>query len=103
MWKELKQRIEEYNARGAPARVEWSSDGQDGKGKLTNIDVKDDYVEFFITDDRPEVGSFSLKSLRSVIGISPQKGDDLCIFSPYMGTITILHKRYIEKKLDIPL
>jgi hypothetical protein len=92
MWKELKQKIDEHNDSGHPARVEWSSDGKDGKGKLTNINIERDYVEFFITDDRQEVGSFMLKSLRSVIGISPQEGEDLHIFSHFMGNITILHE-----------
>lgn len=92
MWKELQQKIIGYNVDGSPARVEWISDRENGKGILTNITIKGDYIEFFITDDRPEVGSFILKSPRSVIGISTQKGDDLNIFSPYMGNITIFAK-----------
>jgi hypothetical protein len=91
MWRELQQDIAEKNANGSPVRVEWSSDGEEGKGKLVEIDVSGDYVEFFIDDDDPEVGSFSLRSARSVLGISPQEGDDLYIFSHYMGSITILH------------
>lgn len=85
MWKELQQKIHDSSV-----RVEWSSDGQHGKGKLTKIDISDDYIEFFITDDRLEVGSFSLKSLRSIVGFSPQEGEDLNIFL-HMGNITILH------------
>lgn len=96
MWKELQQRIAERNVNGSPARVEWSSDGEDGKGNLMEINLHDDYVEFLITDDTPEVGSFMLRSSRNVIGISPQEGDDLCIFSPYMGNITILHDDQIK-------
>jgi hypothetical protein len=91
MWQELQQDVAERNANGSPARVEWSSDGEDGKGKLTDIVVSEDYVAFFITDDRPEVGSFMLRSARSVIGISPQEGNDLHVFSHYMGNLTILH------------
>jgi len=93
MWKELQQKIEENNISGIPVRVEWSSDGANGKGKLTRIDVYNGYIEFFITDDRPEIGSFTMRSSRSLIGISPQEGDDLYIFSHYMGSITILHDR----------
>lgn len=93
MWKELQQKIEERNNSGFPARVEWSSDGKNGKGKLTKIDIDHGNIEFFITDDRPEIGSFTLKSSRSLIGISPQEGDDLYIFSHYMGSITILHDK----------
>lgn len=93
MWKELKQKIEENNTNNSPSRVEWSSDGEDGKGKLTRIDVSDSHVEFFITDDRPEIGSFSMRSSRSFVGISPQEGDDLHIFSHYMGNITLLHDK----------
>lgn len=92
MWKELQQKIAEYNVNNSPTIVEWSSDGEDGKGKLTEIGVSEDYVEFFITDDRPEIGSFSMRSSRSLVCISPQAGDDLHIFSHYMGSITILHK-----------
>lgn len=91
MWKELQEKIAEKNANGSPARVEWYSDGEEGKGKLTDINVDREYIEFFITDDRPEVGSFSMRSARNVLGISPQEGDGLHIFSHYMGTITILH------------
>lgn len=91
MWKELQQKIAERNTNGSPARVEWSSDGEDGEGKLTEIKVSDDYVEFFITDNRPEVGYFKLRSTRSVLGIIPLSGDDIHIFSHYMGTITIFH------------
>lgn len=91
MWKELKQKIEENNIKGSPSRIEWSSDGEKGKGKLTRIDITGGNIEFFITDDRPEIGSFSMRSSRSLIGISPQEGDDLHIFSHYMGHITILH------------
>lgn len=91
MWEELKEKIEEKNANGYHTRVEWSSDGEGGKGELTEINVTGDYVEFFITDDRPEVGYFSLRSARNVLGISPQEGDDLYIFSHYMGSITILY------------
>lgn len=91
MWKELQQKIEEKRTNGSPARVEWSSDGEHGKGKLMEIKVSGDSVEFFINDDRPEMGSFTMRSARSVLGISPQEGDDLNIFSHYMGSITILH------------
>ena len=91
MWKELQQKIAEKKVNGSPARVEWSSDGEHGKGKLMDINVSGDYVEFFINDDRPEVGSFTMRSTRNVLGISPQEGDDLYIFSHYMGSITILH------------
>jgi hypothetical protein len=91
MWKELQEKIAEKNANGSPARVEWSSDGEDGEGTLTEINVDGEYVEFFITDDSPEVGYFTMRSARSVLGISPQEGNDLHIFSHYMGTITILH------------
>jgi hypothetical protein len=91
MWKELQQDIAEKSANGSPARVEWSSDGEDGKGKLVEIIVSDDYVEFFINDDRPEIGSFSMRSARSVLGISAQKGNNLHVFSHYMGSIAILH------------
>lgn len=90
MWKELQEKIAEKNVNCSPARVEWSSDGEDGKGVLTGIKVTGDYIEFFITDDRPEVGYFSLRSARDVLGISPQEGDNLYIFSHYMGDITIL-------------
>lgn len=93
MWKELQQKIDEYNTNGSPARVEWSSYGEDGKGKITKINISGEYIEFLITDDRPEVGSFTFRSLRSVTGISPQEGDDFNIFSPHMGNITILHNR----------
>lgn len=91
MWKELQQKIAEKKTNGSPARVEWSSDGEHGKGSLTEIKVSGDYVEFFINDDRPEIGSFTMRSTRNVLGISPQEGDDLYIFSHYMGSITILH------------
>lgn len=84
MWKELQQKIND-----SPVRIEWSSDGQHGKGKLTKINITNDYIEFFITDDKLEVGSFSLKSLRSMVGFSPQEGEGLNIFLP-MGNITIL-------------
>lgn len=91
MWKELQEKIDEKNSSGSHTRVEWFSDGEYGEGKLTGINVSEDRVEFFIVDDRPEVGSFSLSSARSVIGISPQRGDDLHISSHYMGSIIILH------------
>jgi hypothetical protein len=90
MWKELQQKIEERNINESPVRIEWSSDGEDGKGILTRIDISDSNIEFFITDDRPEIGSFSMRSERNFIGISPQSGDNLYIFSHYMGNITIL-------------
>lgn len=91
MWEELKEKIEEKNTNGSPARVEWTSDGEDGEGQLTNINVNEDYVEFFIIDDNPEVGSFTLRSARNVLGVSSQDADNLNILSPYMGSITILH------------
>jgi len=93
MWKEMKQKIEENNNNGSPTIVEWSSDGEDGRGRLTGMEVSDSHVEFFITDDRPEIGSFSMRSSRAIIGISPQEGNDLHIFSHYMGSITLLHDR----------
>ena len=90
MWKELQQKIAERNSNGSPARVEWSSDGRDGEGKLTEIKVTGDYVEFFITDNRPEIGYFTLRSARSVLGIIPlDREGGIHIFSHYMGTITI--------------
>lgn len=93
MWKELQEKIAEKNANGSPARVGWFSDGESGEGMLTCIDISKDHVEFFIVDDRPEVGSFSLSSARNVLGISPQEGNDIHIFSHYMGNITILHDK----------
>ena len=89
MWKELQQKIYERNANGSPARIEWYSDGKNGEGKLTEMKVTEDYVEFFITDNRPEVGYFTLRSARSVLGIIPMDGKNIHIFSHYMGTITI--------------
>lgn len=91
MWKELQQKIAEKKINGSPTRVEWSSDGEHGKGNLVDIKVSGDYVEFFINDDRPEIGSFTMRSTRNFLGISPQEGDNLYIFSHYMGSITILH------------
>lgn len=99
MWQELQKKIAEKNAKGSPARVDWSSDGVGGEGKLTEIKVSEDYVEFFITDDRQEIGSFSLRSERNVLGISPQSGDNLYIFSHYMGSITILHNSWTKEMM----
>ena len=90
MWKELKQKIAEKNDNGSSVRIEWSSEGKEGKGILTKININGD-IEFFITDDKPEIGSFVLKSSRNIIGISPQTGDDLYIFSHFMGSIMIFH------------
>jgi hypothetical protein len=91
VWKELQQKIAEKNANGNHVRIEWSSDGEHGKGKLMDIKISGDSVEFFIVDDRQEVGSFTMRSARNVLGMSPQEGDDLYIFSHYMGGIKILH------------
>jgi hypothetical protein len=93
MWEELQQEIAEKNTNGYPVRIEWSSDGEHGKGKLVEIKISGDSVEFFINDDRQEVGSFTMRSARNVLGVSPQDGDDLYIFSHYMGSITILHSQ----------
>lgn len=93
MWKELQQKITEKNINGSSVRVEWSSDGENGEGDLTNVSIGGDDVEFFITDDRPEVGSFTLRSSRNLLGFSPQEGGNLHIFSHYMGSIKILHDR----------
>ncbi len=87
MWEELQQKIND-----SPARVEWSSDGECGRGELTKINISDNYIEFLINDDRPEVGSFLLGSLRNIVGIASIDGENLNIFSDYMGNITILHK-----------
>lgn len=87
----LKQKIAECNINNSPIRVEWSYNGKSGKGSLTNIDISVDYLEFFITNDSQKLGSFTLRSPKSVTAVSPQEGDNLCIFSPYMGNITILH------------
>lgn len=87
----LEQRINDNNAKGCSVRVEWSYKGKTGKGKLTNIDTNGDHIEFFVTDDNSNVGSFTLISPRTVTAVSPQEEDDLCIFSPYIGNIKILH------------
>ena len=89
----LKQKIAECNVHNYPVRVEWSYNGKSGKGRLADINVNSDYLEFSITNDGPECGSFTLRSPRSVIAVSPQEGDNLCIFSAYMGNITILHNK----------
>jgi hypothetical protein len=89
----LKQKIAVCNINNSPVRIEWSYNGKSGKGRLADINVNSDHLEFFIANDGPECGSFTLRSPRNMTAVSPQEGDNLCIFSDYMGNITILHNK----------
>lgn len=90
MWDELKEKVIRRKMICHALRVEWQSDGESGKGELTDIDITDDYINFIIRDDNPEVGVFEMGSARSMAGLVPDEEGRMRISSSFMGEIVIL-------------
>lgn len=89
MWEELKEKAMRRKAICHALRVKWASDGESGTGEIVNMDITDDYINFIIRDDNPEVGVIELRSAREFLGAN---GDvnGLRIPARYMGEIVIL-------------
>lgn len=100
MWPELKEKIIKCNMIGMPLNVEWRSDGFKGKGKLVDIRMTNDYIEFTIMSNKnnnKDTGSFTLGSWKKAVGVIPSKRG-MYISSPYMGDIIILPDENIPNK-----